>query len=222
MIYLLSPTRYDGVESLSMIRFQTTVHSIDFSFADVLLFTSKQAVIATNQISDKWKTLPCIAVGSATQEKIEALGGEVIHVPEKFYGEELAKDLINYFHDKRILYLRPQKTAFDIKRYIDAELEAGSIKHVLFFEEIVYRTLCQNYSKSKKPPCNSIIIFTSPSTVKCFLNNFNWDESYRAVAIGKTTAKSLPKSCKYVISEQPLITSCIKKAREIAENSDIC
>ncbi|HHH19444.1 MAG TPA: uroporphyrinogen-III synthase [Campylobacterales bacterium] len=204
-----------------MIRFQTTVHEIDFGFADLLLFTSKQAVTVTDQISQKWKKFPCIAVGSATQERIEALGGKVLHVPEAFYGEALAKDLIHYFHDKKILYLRPKKTAFDIKGAINAELTVGSPKQLLFFETVIYRTLCKNYTMQERPPENSVIIFTSPSTIKCFWNNFSWDESYTAVVIGTTTAKHLPKACKYVIAEQPLITSCIEKAKEITRNSDI-
>lgn len=213
MIYLLSPTAYDGVHSLPMIDFESTVDSIDLSHIDILLFTSKQAVTVADRISPVWKNYPCIAVGSATKEKIEALGGTVIYMPQNFYGQELAQDLVEHFRDQRVLYLRPQKVAFDMRASIDTKLA--------FSEQIIYRTICKRYTKQDKPPQNSVIIFTSPSTITCFVDNFGWDESYTAVVIGETTQKSLPKPCKYVISEQPLITSCIKKAKEITENSDI-
>ena len=68
------------------------------------------------------------------------------------------------------------------------------------------------YFSNVKPQKDAIIIFTSPSTVECFFKNFVWDESYKAVVIGKTTQKYLPENIEIHIADKPLITSAIEKA----------
>ena len=86
---------------------------------------------------------------------------------------------------------------------------------ITLFEEIIYETSCINYLEKDKPKKNSIIIFTSPSTINCFFENFAWDESYVAVVIGKATVSHLPLNVKSFIASEPLIDACIKKAKEI-------
>jgi len=49
-----------------------------------------------------------IAIGGATKAKIEEFGGRVIFSPKKFYGKTLAKDILERFKDRKILYLRPK------------------------------------------------------------------------------------------------------------------
>ena len=58
------------------------------------------------------------------------------------------------------------------------------------------------------------IIFSSPSSVECFFKNYTWDESYKAVVIGKTTAKYLPSNVEYIISKETSIDVCIKLAKK--------
>ena len=213
MIYLLSPLKKEGTISLPMISFKLVANSIDFSNCDLLMFTSKQAVVSSNSIDKKWKNYPSIAIGGATKEKIEELGGEVIYHPQKFYGEVLANDIKEYFSDKKILYLRPKEISFDSRGFLKKEA-------IELQEQIIYETSCQKYRQNDKPKENSIIIFTSPSTIKCFFKNFSWDTSYRAVLIGKATQKHLPKGCEFELADEPLINSCIKKAKKIAKHSD--
>jgi len=208
MIYLLSPLKKDDTISLPMISFKITTNSIDFDICDTLMFTSKQAVVSANNIDKRWKNYPCIAIGGATKNKIEELGGEVIYHPQKFYGESLANDIKKYFANRNILYLRPKVISFDSKGFLAKE-------NILLHEQIIYETSCQEYNISQKPKKGAIIIFTSPSTIKCFFKNFSWDSSYMAVLIGNSTKKHLPKECKYIVADEPLIDSCIKKAKEI-------
>ncbi|MCK4442164.1 MAG: uroporphyrinogen-III synthase [Sulfurovaceae bacterium] len=196
-----------------MISFEITANSIDFSNCDTLMFTSKQAVVSVNSIDKRWKDYPCIAIGGATKQKIKELGGEVIYHPSKFYSEVLANDIKESFSDKKILYLRPKVISFDTKGFLEKE-------KIELQEQIIYETSCKNYTQKDKPIKNSIIIFTSPSTIQCFFKNFSWDSSYHAVLIGKATQKHLPKECKFEVANEPLIDSCIKKAKEIAKNSD--
>jgi len=195
-----------------MISFKITAQSINLKTCDMLMFTSKQAVLSANHIDKNWINYPCLAIGKATKSKIEELGGEVIYAPQSFYAEALVKDIQEKFADRKLLYLRPREVSFDSKTYLkeqDIELE----------EQIIYETSCVEYLKCKKPKENAIIIFTSPSTIKCFFENFEWCSSYRAVVIGKATVKHLPSYCEYNVSNEPLIRACIEKALEIRKNN---
>jgi len=208
MIYLLSPLKKEGTISLPMISFEVVTKEIDFSSCDTLLFTSKQAVVSANAINKRWKEYPCIAIGGATKKKIEELGGTVVFHPKEFYGEVLAKDILKRFADKKLLYLRPKVVSFDSKAYLEKN-------GIALEEQIIYETSCVKYRKDEKPKENAIIIFTSPSTIKCFFENFEWEESYLAILIGYATKEHLPKVCQYVIADEPLIDACIKKAKEV-------
>ena len=214
MIYLLSPLVKEGTISLPMIQFELVADHIAFGGSDLLMFTSKQAVVSANSIDERWKNYPTVAIGGATKKKIESLGGRVIYHPKDFYGKALASDIKAFFADQKILYLRPEEISFDSKAYLAEE-------GIFLAEQVLYRTTCQEYDTTLKPLKKSVIIFTSPSTIKCFFKNFDWDDSYTAVLIGTATQEHLPKGCRYVVADTPLIDSCIKKAKEIDKNSDI-
>jgi len=207
-VYLLSPIPKEGTIFLPMIDFAVTAESIDFSQSDTLIFTSKQAVVTADKIDSSWKNYPCIAIGPATKKQIEELGGKVIYYPRSFYGETLSQDIAEFFRDKKLLYLRPKEISFDSKSFLKKE-------GITLYEQIIYETSCIKYMLKEKPSKNAIIIFTSPSTVHCFLKNFDWNESYTAVVIGNATKVHLPKNADYAIADEPLISSCIKKAHTI-------
>ncbi|MFK5976852.1 MAG: uroporphyrinogen-III synthase [Sulfurovum sp.] len=208
MIYLLSPLKKDGTIHLPMIKFSLTTETLSLSGCDILMFTSKQAVKSANELNPLWKDIPCLAIGKATAKMIESLGGEVIHQPKEFYGKSLSADIIDKFGDKKILYIRPKEVSFDSKTFL-------SNHNIDIKEQIIYKTSCISYTLEDTPPPNSIIIFTSPSTIKCFLTNFNWDSSYTAVVIGKATKIHLPFNAKVAVADTPLLDSCIEKAIEI-------
>jgi len=172
---------------------------------DTLMFSSKQAVKSAEAIDSDWKRYPCIAIGGATKREIESLGGKVIHHPENFYGDALAEDIIKYFSDKKLLYLRPKEVSFDSKTYLE---KAG----IPLWEQIIYETSCISYKKEQAPKAGAVIIFTSPSSIHCFLRNFPWQRSYTAVVIGHATKVHLPKGADFVVAEKPLISACIERA----------
>jgi len=210
MIYLLSPSQREGCHSLPMIEFSLVAKEINFSNIDYLMFTSKQAVVSANTIDKNWKNYPCIAIGGATKSKIEALGGEVIYYPKEFYGKNLSQDIKAYFADKKILYLRPREISFNSKAYLAKE-------GITLKEQIIYETSCVMH-KHKTLEKNAIIIFTSPSTIKCFFKNFIWNNSFTAILIGEATKEHLPSYCQYVVADEPLIDACVKKAKELEKN----
>jgi len=207
-IYLLSPTSREGTLSLPMITFKSTVEHIDFTTCDTLMFTSKQAVVTANELDKNWKKYPCIAIGPATKRQIEDLGGEVIYFPKEFYGENLSRDIAAFFKEKKLLYLRPKEVSFDSKGFLE---KAG----ITLQEQVIYETSCIQYTLDEKPQKDAIIIFTSPSTIHCFFKNFDWDESYTAVVIGKATLAHLPPQVNYHIADEALISACIEKAKQI-------
>ncbi|QOR62962.1 uroporphyrinogen-III synthase [Sulfurovum indicum] len=196
-----------------MIGFTTVAETIDFSGIDTLMFTSKQAVKVADQIDQKWKEYPSIAIGNATKKQIEDLGGEVIYQPQHFYGEVLSQDIAMFFRERKILYLRPNEVSFDAKTFLAKQ-------GIRLFEQIIYETTCVKYDKEDMPQKDAVIIFTSPSTIHCFFRNFSWDPSYTAVVIGEATKVHLPKGARYAVAKEPLIASCIEKAEEILLSSN--
>jgi len=196
--------------SLPAIEFSTTAKRLDLSQCDTLMFTSKKAVETADEIDASWKNFPSIAIGSATKKRIEALGGNVIYSPADFYAKVLSQDIVKFFNEKRILYLRPEKISFDAKSFL---LKEG----IELQEQVIYRTSCIHHNMKNQPTKGSIIIFTSPSTIACFLKNFQWSKSYIAIVIGESTKEHLPQGAKYEVADIPLIASCVKKAKEIAK-----
>jgi uroporphyrinogen-III synthase len=204
-IYLTSPKEAKDTIYLPMIEFKRVADSIDFDGVDTLMFTSKQAVKVANSITKRWREFDSIAIGPATKKAILELGGRVIFQPKNFYGKELASDILKHFKDRKILYLRPKKIIFDSKGFLKRygiELK----------EQIIYQTECKSYPKDAKPESGSIIVFTSPSTIECFLKNFGWESSLKAVVIGKSTLEHLPPDIEYKVAPTPSIQACIDTA----------
>jgi len=207
-IYLLSPTPRAESISMPMITFKTKADSLNLNSCDTLMFTSKQAVVTANSIDEEWKKYPCLAIGSATKKQIESFGAKVIYSPKEYYGESLSKDIAEFFRDKKILYLRPKEISFDSKGFLKKEA-------IELQEQIIYETSCISYLDDNKPKKDAIIIFTSPSTIHCFLKNFKWDNSYIAIVIGESTKVHLPKNANFFVADEPTIDACLKKSKDI-------
>ncbi|WP_456391435.1 uroporphyrinogen-III synthase [Nitratifractor sp.] len=193
-----------------MIRFEIIADRIDYQGCDTLIFTSKEAVRSAEAIDPGWKGYPAVAIGPATAQRIRELGGRVLYQPREFYGEILAADLTELFRERKLLYLRPEKVSFDSKTFLS---RAG----IELKEQVIYRTGCRQYRPEEAPPDGAIIVFTSPSTIHCFLKNFSWRESYRAVVIGRATLKHLPAGARVAVAEAPSIAACIVRAHAWAK-----
>ena len=207
-VYLLSPSPREGVNHLPMITFYTVAEEIDFLGCDTLMFSSKQAVKSAEMIDPAWKTYPCIAIGGATKKQIEMLGGHVIYYPKHFYADTLAEDIARLFAKRKLLYLRPKMISFDSKGFL-------ATKGIVLQEQVIYETSCIAYRPEDAPRKAAIIIFTSPSSIRCFLENFIWEESYTAIVIGHATQVHLPQGADFSVADTPLIDACIAKAKEV-------
>jgi uroporphyrinogen-III synthase len=202
MIYLLNNDKYEGVENLQVIEIEFLKKEIDFN-VDYLLFTSKNGVIGIDKINDKWKNIPAICIGQPTAKMVKKLGGKVKYIAKKSYGDDLAQEIIQNFTPCKILFPRAKKVLSNI---IDV-LKENNFKLI---DEVVYQTNCK---KIDFIPEKGVFIFTSPSSVKCFLSQINWDKNYKAVAIGTKTAKAFPYDI--LVSEIQTIENCIKLSKNL-------
>jgi len=202
MIYLLNNQKYDGVENLPVIEIEYKNIEIDFD-VDYLLFTSKNGVSGVDKISEKWKNIPAICIGNPTANKVIELGGKVEYIANSSYGDDLAKEIIQNFQPSKILFLKAKKV---LSKIVDI-LKSHNFEVI---EKVVYETKCK---KIDFIPKEGIFIFTSPSTIKCFLAQTNWKPSYKAVAIGKRTASAFEDEI--IISPIQTIENCIKIANSL-------
>ena len=203
-IYLFSATSHPDALHVNSLDFDFFQPTINFSNYDYLVLTSKKAVDALQNYSKKdYINIPALCISKFTKEYYESFGGKILEVGNGI-GSDLQKIIDNYPKDKEWLYLRAKEIA-------------GSGLHV--DEAIVYESRCSdeilNFKLEDK---ESILIFTSPSSVECFLRNNSLHVEQKIIVIGTTTAKSLPTGINYKISDKTSISSCIKIAKEFKKS----
>jgi uroporphyrinogen-III synthase len=206
-IYLLNNDKYEGIINYPVIKINFLSPFVSFDGIDYLIFTSKNGVRAIDNITDKWKKIPSFAIGKATASEIKERGGRVEFIASKAYGDEFAKEINQKYHNKNFLFLRAKEIIPNIKEIFD---KSDNVLN----EIIVYETLCNKPNTYIKKP--AIVVFTSPSTVKCFakLNDF---ENILPIAIGNKTKEVLLEYTKnsILMPSKPSIIECIKLAKDI-------
>ena len=207
-IYLLSDYQINNpkIKILPVFKIEYLPKKIDFSKYDGIIFTSKNAIYSIDSFNSSWKNLPSYAIAKKTASIIKKLGGKVEFVGEKSHGDDFARELLKVAKDKKLIYLRAKKVVSNLVSILN---ENG----INCDEEVIYETKCMEI-KNQILEKNSIIIFTSPSTIECFFKKFSWDKSFKAITIGKTTAKYLPKNINYEISTIQSIEACIELAMQ--------
>lgn len=207
-IYLLGNKTVPPAITLPMIEIQYIPNIVDLQEYDALIFTSKNGVMGIDKITKEWLSLPSYAIALQTAKVIKEFGGNLVFTGEKSHGDEFAKELIPLLKDKKVLYIRGKEIVSDAVSILKNN-------DIVCDELIVYETICKKYDKKPILPKNSIIIFSSPSTIKCFFENYTWEESFSAISIGKTTAQYFPSDITPIISDDTSLESCVKKALEI-------
>lgn len=82
-------------------------------------------------------------------------------------------------------------------------------------EAIMYKSECSQDILHARIEEDSILIFTSPSSVECFLKTHVISSLSKVIVIGKTTAKALPNNTPYILSHETSIESCIQIAQNL-------
>lgn len=204
-IYLLSNQIYAEVENLEVFKIEYIESKIDLLKYDALIFTSKNAIYSLESFNKDWKKIPSFAIAPKTAQVIEKLGGKIAFTGITSHGNDFAQELIELLKNKKVLYIKALKTVSNL-------VDILKNNDVLLDELVVYKTSCKKSNVALEN--NSVFIFTSPSSVECFFQQYSWNDSYKAIVIGKTTALYLPKNVDYTISSETSIDECIKLAKQ--------
>lgn len=204
-IYILSDTPIEHAKNLPLIQTIPIKKKIDFSGFDALIFTSKNSVKAIDSMSNEWKKLPCFTISSKTAKVVKELGGKVAFISSEKHGNRFANELIPLLQNKKVLFLGAKKIVANLPQILNDN-------NVKCIHEPIYETSCVDYKEKITLPKNSIIIFSSPSTIECFLKNAIWDESFQAISIGDTTAKYFPEYIKPIFPQNTSLASCVQTA----------
>ena len=207
-IYILSEKRVKGARNFPIFKINFKISKFDITSYDALVFTSKNALYSIDSFNLNWRNIPSYAIAPQTAKIVKELGGNLEFTGITNHGDKFVLELIPILKDKKVLYLRGAKVVSKLK-------ETLNTNGVVCDEVIVYESVCKEYNSSQKLPKNSIIIFSSPSTIECFLKNMKWDESFKAISIGETTSKYFPSYINPTISDETSLVSCVQKAQEL-------
>ncbi len=201
-IYLFSISSHPDAISVNSLSITFLKPSIEFSKYDYLIVTSKQTSEALKQYDkDTYVNKPALCVSVASAKSYESLGARVLDIGGG-YGDNLVDKIKEYPKDTKWLYLRAKVVASDFVQI--CKDDGYDID-----ERVVYESDCSQEILNVKVEEDATLIFTSPSSLRCFLKNSEIKETHNVIVIGTTTAKALPKGLKYRISTQTTIESCV-------------
>lgn len=206
-IVLLNDMKFKDVRNLPIFTIEYSQTNIDLSIYDALIFTSKNAIYAIDSLTKEWKTIPSYCIARKTSNVVKTYEGNSIFTGKYGHGDEFAQELIPLLEQKKCLYIKASKTVSRLTAILKEN-------NILVDEFVAYKTVCNAYQSDPLKE-NSIIIFTSPSSVECFFKKYVWKATFSAIVIGKTTAKYMPKNIEYIISTNQSVDSCVNLARTL-------
>ena len=210
-IYLLNDEKYEGIKNFATFEINFLDVNINCSKFDAIIFTSKNSVLALEKIDKSWKNLEIYSIGKGTSKLINELGGRVFHEAKNSYGDEFAIEIAPLLKDKKVVFPRAKDVVSDIVGIL--QFSCVNVK-----DYVVYENRCKKPSDIvSKPNHEDIFIFTSPSSVKCFLQYYALSKENIIVAIGKKTAKAIPEKFKVYIPKEQTIDSCVEFAKELSK-----
>ncbi len=201
-IYLFSISSHPDTISINSLAISFLKPSIDFSKYDYLIITSKQTSEALKQY-DKvdYVNKPALCVSVASAKSYRDLGANILAIGGG-YGDNLIDKIKEFPKESKWLYLRAKAVASNF-------VELCKNDGYDIDEKVLYMSKCSEDILNVNVENDATLIFTSPSSLNCFLKNNEIRETHEIIVIGTTTAKALPKDVKYKISTQTTIESCI-------------
>ncbi|MBE2984683.1 uroporphyrinogen-III synthase [Campylobacter sp. RM9344] len=210
MIYLVgSDLKFEGVKTLVLNEISFLKFDVNLNNYDALIITSKNSINALkfNEILPV-ENLQIYSIGKATSKAAMEFGFNKIYTAKNAHGNEFAHEILPFLAAKKVVFLRAKTTASNIFEIL--KNDGVSIDQIIAYENL-YKPL----KDEQRPPNGSVIIFTAPSAVRNFINNFGFDESYKVVAIGKTTANELKFAKNLKISQLQSVNECINIAKTL-------
>ena len=207
-IYLFATSKHPAAISVKSLQVRFLKPEINFSSYDYLIITSKQTVKALEQYDkNSFIDIAALCVSPKTAASYENFGGKILEIGDG-YGDNLVENIKSYPKDTKWLYLRAEVIASD---FVQRCQEDGYD----IDEEILYVSECAKEGLEVEVDKNPILIFTSPSSIECFLKTHKIGSDAKVIVIGKTTANSLPKGVGYMVAQKTSIESCIELALSI-------
>ncbi|WP_096025019.1 uroporphyrinogen-III synthase [Campylobacter lanienae] len=210
MIYLISNTPFDdeSVEQISLCDIKFNKFNIDLSEFDALIVTSKNGINSLKFNSIILADILVFAIGKATALSCKEFGFTQIYEAQNSHGSEFGAEILEKLYGKKVIFIKAKETISNLDIYftqngIDISVIDG------------YENLISKKDSTNKPKSNSILIFTSPINVRAFIQNLGWDDSYKAVAIGKATAQALKPYTDPIISKSQTIKDCVELAKSL-------
>lgn len=205
-IYVLSDQQVKYAKNIPMIQTIGLDINIDITQYDALIFGSKNGVKYCDALcQNEWRKIPSYAISKDTAKQIKELKGKLAFSGKEKHGDEFAYEIIDYLRDKKVAYLGAQSIVSNL-------IEILNNNNIQCDHIPIYKTICKDYDKKLILTYRSIIIFSSPSTIECFFKNAEWDQSFTAISIGRTTAKYFPDFVNPIIADTPSLKSCVCKA----------
>ncbi len=207
-IYLFATSKSSYAQNIKSLDVRCLKPDIYFSRYDYLIITSKQTIKALEQYDKKdFIDMEALCVSPKTADAYMKFGGKILTIGDG-YGNNLVKNIHEFSKDTKWLYLRAEVIASD---FVKKCKEDG----YQIDEKILYVSECSKEIMDVRVENPSVLIFTSPSSIKCFLKNNSITPEDKVIVIGATTANFLPDKIEYTMSKNTSIESCIELALQI-------
>lgn len=210
MIYLVSNTPFFDKDVINVSLFEIKFEPIcvDLSAFDALIISSKNAInsLRFNNILPA-KELYVFAVGKASASAAREFGFERVVTSSKAYGDVLASEFADDLRGKNVLYLRAREVGSNLAEIL--------LQNDVSLTQLIAYTSVLRQDFPPKPAVGSVIIFTSPKNAKNFLQIYGWDHSFKAVAIGESTARALDGICEVTLAKSQEISECVQLAKTL-------
>ena len=201
--YLFSISSHKDAISVNSLSIKLLKPKINFDDYDYLIITSKQASKVLEQYDkDSYISKKALCVSKQSALSYEKLGGDILDIGAG-YGDNLVDKIKQFPKTTSWLYLRAKIIASDFIAICNAD--GYNIDEI-----IVYESDCSQDILECEVEDDANLIFTSPSSVKCFLKNKTIKPTHKVIVIGKTTAKALPNGVNFIISDETTIKSCME------------
>lgn len=165
-IYLFATSKNENAISVKSLDVRYLKPDIDFSKYDHLIITSKQTIEALKQYEKSdFIDIGAICVSEKTANAYKKFGGKVVMVGDG-YGDSLYGRIKELPKSSKMLYLRANIIVSD---FVQRCKEEGYD----IDEEILYVSECSKEILDIRVNDDSTLIFTSPSSIECFLKNIS-------------------------------------------------
>ncbi len=202
-IYLFSISSHPDAISINSLSITFIKPEINFSSYDYLIITSKQTSEALKQYKkEDYIGKPALCVSTQSALSYEKLGGKVLDIGGG-YGDNLLSKIKELPKETKWLYLRAKVVASDF-------VELCQNEGYYIDEATVYESDCSQEILDVKVEDDATLIFTSPSSLHCYLKTHTISIESKIIVIGKTTAKAVPQGLECQISQKTTIESCME------------